>query len=82
MAFRPSKEAEEFIESVHSRVGAANKAVLARSAVCLALAEGVPADYKPPIAQGKDLSTDALFGEIEPVIYAALNYRAGIALTD
>lgn len=82
MAFRPSKEAEEFIESVHSRVGAANKAVLARSAVCLALAEGVPDDYKPPVAQGKDLSTDALFGDIEPVINAALNFRSGKTLTE
>jgi DNA sulfur modification protein DndE len=82
MAFKPSKEAEEFIESVHSRVGAANKAVLARSAVCLALAEGVPTDYKPPLAQGKDLSTDALFGDIEPVVYAALNFRTGKTLTE
>lgn len=82
MAFKPSKEAEEFIELVHARVGAANKAVLSRSAVCLALAQGVPNDFKPPAAQGKDISTDALFGELEPVINAALNFRAGRTLTD
>lgn len=82
MAFKPSKEAEEFIELVHSRVGAANKAVLGRSAVCLALAQGVPNDFKPSAAQGKDISTDALFGELEPVINAALNFRAGRTLTD
>ena len=82
MAFKPSKEAEEFIELVHARVGAANKAVLARSAVCFALAQGVPDDFKPQPAQGKDISTDALFGELEPVINAALNFRAKRALTD
>ena len=82
MAFKPSKEAEAFIELVHARVGAANKAVLGRSAVCLALAQGVPDDFKPPAAQGKDISTDALFGELEPVINAALNFRAGRTLTE
>jgi hypothetical protein len=82
MAFKPSKEAEEFIELVHSRVGASNKAVLARSAVCLALAQSVPENFKPQPAQGKDISTDALFGELEPVINAALNLRAGRTLTE
>jgi hypothetical protein len=82
MAFKPSKEAEEFIELVHARVGAANKAVLARSAVCLALAQGVPDDFKPQPAQGKDISTDALLGELEQVINAALNFRAKRILTD
>ena len=82
MAFKPSKEAEEFIELVHARVGARTKAVLARSAVCLALAEGVPPDFKPPSGQGADINSDALFGELEPVINAALNFNAGRALTD
>ena len=31
MAFKPSKEAEEFIELVHARVGARTKAVLVAS---------------------------------------------------
>lgn len=82
MAFKPSKEAEDFIELVHSQVGARTKAVLARSAVCLALAEGVPPDFKPPSGQGSDINSDALFGELEPVINAALNFNAGRALTD
>jgi DNA sulfur modification protein DndE len=82
MAFKPSKEAEEFIELVHARVGARTKAVLARSAVCLALAEGVPPDFKPPAGQGSDINSDALFGELEPVINAALNFNTGRALTD
>jgi hypothetical protein len=82
MAFKPSKDAEEFIELVHSRLSASNKAVLGRSAVCLALAEGVPNDFKPGPAQGKDISSDALFGDLEPVINAALNFRAGKALND
>lgn len=81
-AFRPSKEAEEFIELVHVRVGAATKAVLGRSAVCLALSEKIPDDFKPLPPQGKDMSWEALVGELEPVFNAALNLRAGKPLTD
>lgn len=44
----PSQSAERFIEDVCARVGAKTKAVLGRSAVSLALAEGVPEDYKAP----------------------------------
>jgi DNA sulfur modification protein DndE len=82
MAFKPSLEAEKFIEETHSRLGAATKAVLGRSAICLALAEGVPDDFKPPAAQGKDINSDALLGELEPVFNAALNFRSGKALTE
>jgi hypothetical protein len=81
-AFRPSKDAEEFIELVHARVGAATKAVLGRSAVCLALAEKIPDDFKPAAALGKDISWEALVGELEPVFNAALNFRAGRTLTE
>lgn len=81
-AFKPSKEAEEFIELVHTRVGAETKAVLGRSAVCLALSERIPDDFKPASASGKDISWDALVGELEPVFNAALNLRAGRTLTD
>lgn len=81
-AFRPSKEAEEFIELVHARVGCATKAVLGRSAVCLALSERIPEDFKPATASGKDISWEALVGEMEPVFTAALNLRAGKTLTD
>jgi hypothetical protein len=81
-AFRPSKEAEEFIELVHVRVGAATKAVLGRSAVSLALSEKIPDDFKPAPASGKDISWEALVGELEPIFNAALNLRAGKALTD
>lgn len=82
MAFKPSLEAEKFIEETHSRLGAATKAVLGRSAVCLALSEGVPDDFKPPAAQGKDINSEALLGELEPVFNAALNFRAGKSLTE
>jgi DNA sulfur modification protein DndE len=82
MALNTSKEADEIIESIHSRVGAENKAVLSRSAICLALAEGVPSEFKAPAGLGKGLSSDALFGELEPVIRAALNFRAGKILSD
>ncbi len=82
MAFNTSKEADDFIELVHTRVGAATKAVLSRSAICFALSEGVPDTFKAPAANGKGLSTDALFGELEGAINATLNYRAGRALSD
>lgn len=81
-AFRPSKDAEEFIELVHTRVGAATKAVLGRSAVCLALSGKIPDDFKPAAASGKDISWEALVGELEPVFNAALNLRAGKTLTE
>lgn len=82
MAINTSKDVDEFIELVHSRVGAATKAVLCRSAICLALAEGVPPDFKAPPANGKGLNNEALLGELEGVINAALNFRAGRALSD
>ena len=41
-----------------------------------------PPDFKAPAANGKGLSSDALFGEIEGVINTALNYNAGRALSD
>ena len=82
MAFRPSIVAQDFIETVHTRVRAANKAVLGRSAVFLALGEGVPDGYKPPAAQGKDISWEALVGELEDVLRAAMNLRAGRTLDD
>lgn len=82
MALKPSKEAEEFIETVHSRVGAATKAVLGRSAVSLALADKIPADFKAPPPHGKDLSWEALVGDLEPVFRAAINLRVGRSLEE
>lgn len=80
MSFRPSQTAEKFIEDVHHRVGARTKAVLGRSAISLALAEGVPDGYKPPTQLGKDLSWDALMGGMEETFRAAVRLRAGKAL--
>ena len=83
MIFKPSAAAEEFIEGVHARVGARTKAVLGRSALFLALGEGVPANYKPTDAQGKDLNDESVIGdELRDVVRAALNHRAGQALDD
>jgi hypothetical protein len=73
----PSLSAEKFIEEVHPRVGAKTKAVLGRAAVSLALAEGVPPDYKAPAGNGKDISWDALVGPLEEVFRAAIRFRAG-----
>ena len=76
----PSKAAEAFIEEVHIRVGAKTKAILGRSAVSLALSEGIPENYKMPPAKGKDIGWEALVGDLESVFHAAINYRAGKTL--
>lgn len=78
----PSLSAEKFIEDVYPRVGAKTKAVLGRAAVSLALAEGVPADYKSPPGNGKDISWDALVGSLEEVFRAAIRFRAGKSLDE
>jgi hypothetical protein len=83
MKFKPSLAAEEFIESVHQRVGARTKAVLGRSALMLALGEGVPPGFKPADSQGKDLDDETVIGdELRDTVWAALNHRAGKALDE
>ena len=83
MKFKPSQATEDFIENVHHRVGARNKAILARSAFCLALAEGVPPAFKPSDSQGKDLDDETVIGEeLRDLIRAALNDRAGKELDE
>src|SRR5713101_2935766 len=78
MKFKPSLAAEEFIENIHQRVGARNKAVLGRSAFFLALGEGVPPSFRPADAQGKDLDDETVIGdELREVVRAALNHRTG-----
>jgi len=83
MKFKPSLAAEEFIENVHQRVGARNKAVLGRSALFLALGEGLPHGFKAADSQGKDLDDDTVIGdELRDVVRAALNHRLGKALDE
>lgn len=83
MKFKPSLASEEFIENVHQRVGARNKAVLGRSALFLALGEGVPQGFRPADAQGKDLDDETVIGdELRDVVRAALNHRAGKPLDE
>ncbi|HEX8236838.1 MAG TPA: DndE family protein [Abditibacteriaceae bacterium] len=83
MKFKPSLAAEEFIESIHARLGARNKAVLGRSALFLAMGEGVPDGFKSADSSGKDLDDDTVIGEdLRDVVRAALNYRAGRALDE
>lgn len=83
MKFKPSLAAEEFIENIHQRVGARNKAVLGRSALFLALGEGVPPAFKPADSQGKDLDDDTVIGdELREVVRAALNHRAARELDE
>ena len=83
MKFKPSLAAEEFIENIHQRVGARNKAVLGRSALFLAFGEGVPTGFKPADSQGKDLDDETVAGdELRDVVRAALNHRAGKPLDE
>lgn len=83
MNFKPSRAAEEFIESIHGRIGARNKAVLGRSALFLALGEGVPDGWKYADSSGKDLNDETVIGdELRDVVRAALNLRAGRHLDD
>lgn len=83
MKFKPSLAAEKFIEDIHQRVGARNKAVLGRSALFLALGEGVPPGFRPADAQGKDLDDETVIGdELRDVVRAALNHRTGKELDE
>ena len=83
MKFNPSGAAEEFIENIHQRIGARNKAVLGRSALFLALGEGVPPSFKPKDSQGKDLDDETVIGnELGDVVRAALNHRVGKKLNE
>lgn len=83
MKFKPSQATEDFIENAHHRVGARNKAILARSAFCFALAEGVPPAFKPADSQGKDLDDETVLGEdLRDLIRAGLNDRAGKELDE
>lgn len=83
MKFKPSLEAEKFIEDVHQRVGAKNKAVLGRSALLLAIGEGVPPGFRAADSGGKDLDDETVLGdELKDVVHAALNHRAGKELDE
>jgi hypothetical protein len=83
MKFKTSAAAQEFIESVHARVGASNKAVLGRSALFLALGEGVPPAFKAADSQGVDLADETVVGdELKDVVRAALHHRAGRTLDE
>ena len=82
MALKPSKDAELFIESTYGTLGAENKAILVRSAICLGLSNEIPSAFKLSAAHGKDISTDAIYGDIQPAIDAAIDFKAGRRLTE
>lgn len=83
MKFDTSSETHEFIETVYPRVGARNQAVLGRSALCLALAEGVPADFKIKDSKGVTLNDEQVLGDdLKDLVRASLNFRAGRTLDD
>jgi len=83
MKFDTSSAAHEFIESVFSRLGARNQAVLGRAALFLALGEGVPTEFRPKDSKGVTLNDEQVVGdELKDVMRAALNHRAGKALDE
>lgn len=84
MKFKPSQAAEQFIEDVHQRVGARNKAVLGRSALMMALGQGVPEQFKSPDSLGADLNDETVLGDegLREVVRAALNFRNGRSLDE
>ena len=83
MKFDTSTESREFIETVYSRVGARNQAVLGRAALFLALGEGVPSEFKPKDAKGVTLNDEQVVGdELRDVVRAALNHRSGRTLDE
>src|SRR5579859_7691345 len=83
MKFDTSGEAHEFIESVYTRIGARNQAVLGRAALFLALGEGVPGEFKPKDAKGVTLNDEQVVGDdLKDVVRAALNHRSGRTLDE
>lgn len=71
----------EFIDRVYQPLRAENKAVIGRSAICLALNEGLPQQFKADSA-GVDLDDETILGEMRELVRAGLNLRAGITLDD
>jgi hypothetical protein len=83
MKFDTSSEAHDFIENVFPRVGARNQAILGRSALFLALGEGVPTEFKPKDAKGVTLNDEQILGdELRDLVRAALNHRAARTLDE
>src|ERR1041385_2042894 len=83
MKFRPSLIVEEFIEGIHTRVGARNKAVLGRAGLFLALGIGVPPAFEPTDSKGKDLDDETdVPDELRDTVRAALSYRSGRMLDE
>ncbi len=83
MKFDTSGEAHQFIETIYPRVGARNQAVLGRSALFLALGEGIPEGYKPKDAKGVTLNDEQILGDhLKDLVRAALNHRSGRTLDE
>ncbi len=84
MKFKTSQAAEQFIEDVHQRVGARNKAVLGRSALLMALGQGIPEQFKSSDSLGVELNDETVLGDdgLREVVRATLNYRCGKTLDE
>jgi hypothetical protein len=83
MKFESSSEAHEFIENVFARVGARNQAIVGRTALFLALGQGVPTEFKPKDSKGITLNDEQVVGDdLRDLVRAALNHRAGRTLDE
>lgn len=83
MKFDTSSESHQFIETVYPRVGARNQAVMGRTALFIALGEGVPSEFKPKDSKGVTLNDEQVVSdELRDVVRAALNHRSGRTLDE
>lgn len=82
MKIKISEASLDFVSSVYQQLRADNKAVIGRSAICLALREGVPAGFKSDSA-GVDLDDETILGDhLRNVVRVGLNHRSGKKLDD
>lgn len=83
MKFETSEATHAFLEMVFPRVWARNQAVLGRSAIMLALGEGIPKDYKVRDSKGVTLNDEQVLGDdLRDLVRSSLNYRSGEALDE
>ncbi|NBP02146.1 MAG: DUF1832 domain-containing protein [Proteobacteria bacterium] len=83
MRIKTSVEVGDFIEDIYSRVAAINPAIIGRSGLFYALGKGVPVNFKPKDASGKELNEETILGQdFGNLIKCALNHRFGSRLDE
>jgi len=83
MRIKTSQEVGEFIEDIYSKVAALNPAIIGRAGLFYALGTGVPSNFKPKDALGKELNEEKILGnEFSVLVKSALNHRCGECLDE